>query len=313
MSRSVGCGYLFRLEPYRMKGSGSLSTGGSCPGLELRVCVLGSGSGGNCTAVRIGEQVLLIDLGLGPVTVRRRMQVAGLGVEQVSAVCLTHLDQDHFRPNWIKHLLRHGIAVCVHRVHLPVLEQMPGFLDLEANELVRVFEDDGFHPLPGSTVRAATVRLAHDAAGTVGFRLHTPGGDLGYATDLGHVPPRLVDLFRGVHVLAIESNYDPPTQRGSPRPALLKKRIMGGAGHLSNEQAFEAVRQIVAASPPGHPQHIVLLHRSRQCNAPALVRQVFAQDPAIAQRLTLAEQGACTAWLAVRMPFRASTQPALWK
>jgi hypothetical protein len=34
-------------------------------------------------------------------------------------------------------------------------------------------------------------------------------------------------------------------QIDSPRPWFLKQRIMGGSGHLSNEQAFDAVRTIL--------------------------------------------------------------------
>ncbi len=45
------------------------------------------------------------------------------------------------------------------------------------------------------------------------------------------------------------------------------------------------------------PNHIVLLHRSRQCNCPKLVRQLFSRDARIAPRLTLAEQYEPSGWL----------------
>jgi phosphoribosyl 1,2-cyclic phosphodiesterase len=102
-----------------------------------------------------------------------------------------------------------------------------------------------------------------------------------------------------VDLLAIESNYDPPMQLRSKRPLFLKRRIMGDAGHLSNEQAFEAVRRILDRSPDGSPRHIVLLHRSRQCNCPQTVREVFARDGRIAARLTLSDQRRPTRWFEV--------------
>ena len=45
------------------------------------------------------------------------------------------------------------------------------------------------------------------------------------------------------------------------------------------------------------PAHIVLLHRSRECNCPKLLREMFSQDPRIAARLTLSEQFERTDWL----------------
>jgi hypothetical protein len=122
----------------------------------------------------------------------------------------------------------------------------------------------------------------------------------GFATDLGRVPAHLIERFEGVNLVALESNYDPEMQRGSDRPWFLKERIMGGRGHLSNEQAFAAVKAILDQCERGRrrlPDHIVLLHRSRQCNCPKIVRGVFERDERIARRLVLAEQYSRTEWL----------------
>jgi hypothetical protein len=89
-------------------------------------------------------------------------------------------------------------------------------------------------------------------------------------------------------------------QVNSARPWFLKQRIMGGAGHLSNEQAFNAVRAILDRAQRVRgclPSHIVLLHRSRQCNCPKVVRHLFHQDPRVAERLTLSDQYRRTDWL----------------
>jgi hypothetical protein len=114
------------------------------------------------------------------------------------------------------------------------------------------------------------------------------------------VPEHLIDGFAELDILALESNYDPGMQLASARPWFLKRRIMGGRGHLSNEQALEAIRRIFEKADRRRgklPAHVVLLHRSRQCNCPRLVRKLFARDPRIAQRLTLAEQYSRSQWL----------------
>jgi len=97
-------------------------------------------------------------------------------------------------------------------------------------------------------------------------------------------------------VLAIESNYDREMQRAADRPAMLKRRITGGRGHLSNDQAKAAIHAILDRSVRP-PSHLVLLHLSRQCNCPRLVRRLYADHPALADRLCVTSQHARTDWL----------------
>ncbi len=89
-------------------------------------------------------------------------------------------------------------------------------------------------------------------------------------------------------------------QVASPRPPALKSRIMGGLGHLSNEQSFDAVRSIAATCDL---RHIVLLHLSRHCNDPALVHRLYAERaPHLLSRLTITNQWEPTPLLNVDGP-----------
>src|SRR5690606_32751719 len=103
---------------------------------------------------------------------------------------------------------------------------------------------------------AFTVRTAlapHDERGACVFRLDLPGAvgtpgakgamgaaAIGYATDLGRCSAPIIELLGGVDTLAIESNYCPRLQVRSGRPLQLRQRIMGGAGHLSNQECRDA-------------------------------------------------------------------------
>jgi hypothetical protein len=71
---------------------------------------------------------------------------------------------------------------------------------------------------------------------------------------------------------------------------------MGGRGHLSNLQALTAIRKLLDRTRR-LPDHIVLLHRSQECNCPDLVRELFSNDRRIASRLTLAQQHERSPWL----------------
>ena len=268
--------------------------------MSLEICILASGSGGNCTVVRTPSGVLLIDAGLGPLSAARRMEGSGIHVRQISAVCLTHLDHDHFSPSWVRTLIRLQIPVFCHASRVDELLQRVDHHPLghELGRLIQTFDGHPYQGLP--RVHLQPIQLAHDRAGSHGFVIEGFGCRVGYATDLGRVPPALLECFTNLDILALESNYDPQMQLDSGRPWFLKNRIMGGAGHLSNQQAFEAIVRILnrmEKSARRLPQHIVLLHRSLECNCPKLVRKFFGRDARIAQRLTLAEQFERTQWL----------------
>lgn len=286
--------------------------------MSIELCVLASGSSGNATLVRTPAGVMLIDAGIGPRTCAKRLNGTGVGVRDVRAICLTHLDSDHFRTTWLANILQQQIRVYCHRKRSRALlniaqssAQDPAVASAFA-QLLRPF-DESFEPLDGLRVRS--IGLAHDETGSHGFVMNGFGCRVGYATDLGHVPSELYDRFCDLDVLALESNYDVDMQRNSARPWFLKNRIMGGSGHLSNDQAFDAIRELLGRCESAGrrlPSHIVLLHRSRQCNCPKLVRRVFERDPRIAPRLTLAEQFARTDWLRPRpMPPVSGEQLAL--
>jgi phosphoribosyl 1,2-cyclic phosphodiesterase len=158
---------------------------------------------------------------------------------------------------------------------------------------VQTFDEDSFELAPG--VRSVPLSASHDELGVSSFRIDIASpqfsASVAFATDLGRVPERLIDHFRGVDVLAIESNYCPRMQMASQRPEFLKRRIMGGSGHLSNQQAVEAIHAI------GPRDHVVLLHLSRECNDPALVASLHeGADYA----LTITDQDVPSRWIEVR-------------
>ncbi len=275
--------------------------------MAIELCVLASGSGGNATLLRTPTGVMLIDAGLGPRVTSQRLVGTGVRLADVSAICVTHLDRDHFSFNWIETIIRREIRVFCHTRRVADMLQYAVGNGAEAGAAkdfaaqIIGFDDDPFEPLDGLKFRP--VHLAHDRNGSHGFVAEGFESRIGYATDLGHVPSHLPELFCGLDVLCIESNYDPQMQQDSPRPWFLKSRIMGGKGHLSNEQAFAFVGKVLDRCEKrqlGLPQNVVLLHRSRQCNCPNLLRALFARDARIAPRLVLTEQYERTEWIRPR-------------
>ena len=210
---------------------------------KLRLCVLASGSSGNCSVLTIGEglttRVCLIDAGLSPRKTRALLLEQGFRFDQVDHILVTHFDRDHFHLGWQAARLER-IRIHAHVDHAFAAKRA-GISDTN----LRLFEEP-FALWDHLTVSFA--RLAHDSLGVTAFRVESQNASLGYATDLGRATDDLTRALHGVGTLAIESNYCPRLQMDSNRPAFLKKRIMGGAGHLSNQEAADAVKQI----DPGH-------------------------------------------------------------
>ncbi len=263
--------------------------------MSLRMTVLGSGSSGNATLLALGEgeaaRYILLDAGLSPRATRHRLVRVGVALQQIEAIVLTHLDGDHFRHGWLRVCRRFGITIHCSRRHFRSARARGGpgcqFTPF----------DDGFTL---ADARFEPIPLAHDALGTVGFVIEWEGRRLGFATDLGRVPRALLQRSVDLDALALESNYDRRMQLASGRPGFLKSRIMGGAGHLSNEQSLEAALEIADQS---RLQHVVLLHVSRECNRPQIIRALY-QDraPHLHAILQISRQDEPTPWLTIKHP-----------
>lgn len=275
--------------------SGSSISGSSIPGGEIardgpppELCVLSSSSGGNCSVISVGSgparRAILIDAGLSPRRTRALLGEVGLGGVPIVAALVTHLDTDHWNPSWLT-ALPASCTVFMHRAHVSRAERQ-GML-YRRTEVLPSCADAECEPSPGVFVR--TMLASHDDLGVAVFRLRfATGQSLGFATDLGRPSAAVAEHLSGVGVLAIESNYCPAMQAASDRPAFLKRRIMGGSGHLSNEQSAAMVARI---KPTGG---VVLLHLSRQCNTP---EQASAVHRAHGDRVVIARHDRPTPWV----------------
>jgi len=218
------------------------------------------------------QRITLLDAGLSPRRTSRLLTELGLRMDQIDDVLLTHLDRDHCVPTWASALPQHA-RFHIYRSHRARAERM--------RILVRrtyLFDEANPAELPdGLTAHIASA--SHDELGVAVFRIHAHGCEtpvLGYATDIGRVTDPIVDHLRGVHTLAIESNYCPKMQMQSGRPRFLTDRIMNGSGHLSNAESAEAVARI---APKGN---LVLLHLSKECNTPEIARSHHRGNPIVA-------------------------------
>ena len=225
----------------------------------MEVCVLASGSKGNCIYVSGGGTSLLVDAGISAREIVARMGAAGLAPEALQAVLFTHDHVDHFR----------GIDVFSRKypVRLFANEGTAAGIELGCPKLAcewDIFETSSSFDIGGLRVEAFTV--PHDAADPVGFVFDDGESRLCLATDLGQATPLIRSKLSQCHAAILESNHDYEMLMQSERPWPLKTRIAGRSGHLSNDDAAA----LLCASMSERLHTLLLAHLSDECNTPSL-------------------------------------------
>jgi phosphoribosyl 1,2-cyclic phosphodiesterase len=87
--------------------------------------------------------------------------------------------------------------------------------------------------------------------------------------DSGEVTPTMLEAMRQADLLVLESNHDRQKLLRGPYPYALKQRILSTTGHLSNDQAAEAVLRTWRTDGL---RWLWLSHLSRTNNTPAIAR-----------------------------------------
>ena len=220
-------------------------------------CSLMSGSWGNCHFVRAGGTSMLIDAGQSGKRILANMAVAGCGDgSSLSAILVTHAHRDHIT----------GVGVLARRLSLPVyategawFEMGPAAADIPA-ELRFTIDCCGKWSLGCLDLEAFPT--SHDALESVGFVVRHGEEALGIATDSGVFTSRMERVLQGVEVLVLEANHDLEMLRKGKYPQYLKKRIAGIDGHLSNDDAGNALQRIAGDGL----RKVVLSHLSQENN-----------------------------------------------
>ena len=234
--------------------------------MGLQICVLASGSSGNCTLVRSDDTAILVDAGLSGRETARRLESVGVSLDQVQAVCLSHEHNDHTAGVSVLHR-RHGIALFANSSTIEALNRDNGTSALRWS----VFQTGS--PFVVGSLRIEPFSVPHDASDPVGFIVSHGAMRIGVVTDMGSVTHLIRERLRPCRAIVLEANHDVEMLQGSDRPWSLKQRILGRQGHLSNEHAADLIADIAG---PGLEQ-IFLAHLSAECNRADLALKTTVQ------------------------------------
>lgn len=232
----------------------------------MQFTILGSGSGGNCAYLETPNTRLLIDAGFSGRQIRQRLAAIARSPETLHGILITHEHSDHIA----------GLIGLATKLQIPVYcnrltkEAIESQLQIQIN--ARIFETGS--SFEAGDVTVDTFSIPHDATDPVGFLLHTPSGNIGILTDLGHPTKLVIERVRTANILLLEANHDLKMLQDDPRrPWSLKQRILSRHGHLSNDGAADLAEQVVSATLT----HLYLGHLSRDCNRPELAHRVVSE------------------------------------
>jgi phosphoribosyl 1,2-cyclic phosphodiesterase len=233
--------------------------------VAVHLTILGSGSSGNCAYLETEQARLLVDAGLSGRQIRQRMLTLGRAPENLTGILITHEHSDHIQ----------GLTGLAAKLNIPVYcnrltrEAIDAQLQLKLD--FRIFNTGASFEV--GDVCVDTFSIPHDAYDPVGFLVHTPEGNIGFLTDLGHATKLILQRVRSANVLVLEANYDRQMlQDDTRRPWSIKQRIISRHGHLSNEAAAQVVEEIVSAEL----HHLYLGHLSSDCNKPELAHRTVS-------------------------------------
>lgn len=226
------------------------------------VAPLGSGSAGNAYYFESDGTSILVDAGLGPRETRKRLELVERNIEHVKAMVITHEHYDHIR-GAERIARKYGIPIYLTRGTLNASR-----IDRDDTNIV-VFENNTTFSIGELNVHAR--RTLHDAADPSCFVIEARDGTrVGLASDLGHADETVVRHLSECDGLFFEANHDLDMLRMGTYPWSLKRRIMSRFGHLSNDDAMNAVQRMMGADL----KMLCMIHLSEKNNHESIVRDL---------------------------------------
>lgn len=255
----------------------------------MRFATLASGSKGNAALVEHGSNLILVDCGLSGRMLEQRMQQLETSIADLSAILLTHAHSDHHK----------GLNTVVKKSGLtPYMSQGAAkLLELSTRDYQRITAGQVFTLADGLAVTPITI--PHDSLEPLMFKFSAAHARLGLATDIGAPNDYLVEQLNDCGVILLECNYDPQMLSDNIKyPPMVKQRISGNTGHLSNEQAGELLARIAQQDL----RLVVAGHLSENNNLPELALDALKlalRTSAYAPALEAVVQHSCSKWFEV--------------
>ncbi|MBF8438106.1 MBL fold metallo-hydrolase [Halanaerobiaceae bacterium Z-7014] len=230
--------------------------------MAMKMAVLASGSSGNSIYLSTDNTAILIDAGLSGKELERRMKSVKLNPEDISAILVTHEHGDHIK----------GAGVLSRRYNIPIYASA-GTWKAARKKLGKIgkgYERTIEESWQLGDFEITSFPIPHDAAEPVGFVVSDGDVNFGLATDIGYIADELYDHLKDLDCILLEANHDIDLLREGSYPGMLKRRIRGNEGHLSNDETAELLPELLKTNEKSSCPVVLLSHLSAENNRPEL-------------------------------------------
>ncbi len=236
----------------------------------MRLCSIASGSSGNCIYVGSETTHLLVDVGISGKRTEAGLNHLGLKVSELDGILITHEHADHIN----------GLGVIARKYGVPIYATKGTIEAILTSGCAGKIEESLFHEVREDVklgIKDLTInpmRISHDAAQPVAYRIAYGNRKVGICTDLGVYNEYTVECLKGMDALLLEANHDVKMLQVGPYPYYLKQRILGERGHLSNENSGRLLCRILHDKL----ENIILGHLSKENNLPELAYEAVRME-----------------------------------
>ena len=236
----------------------------------MRLCSIASGSSGNCIYIGSEATHLLVDVGISGKKAEAGLNELDITGRDLDGILVTHEHVDHIA----------GLGVLARKYHIPIYATPGTISAIQKCSSVGNIEEELFVPVrPDNRLCIKDLvinpmKISHDAAEPVGYRVSYGCRRVAVCTDLGYFNDYTVECLRGMDAVLIEANHDVNMLQVGPYPYHLKQRILGDRGHLSNENSGRLLSRILH----DNMKSIVLGHLSKDNNLPELAYEAVRME-----------------------------------
>ena len=233
----------------------------------FKFCSLFSGSSGNSSLIQTENTKILVDVGVSSKKITESLENLEIDPNTIDAILITHEHSDHTA----------GISIFSNKYDIPVYANKETWNALKIQKEKIHEKNICYFDFTDFSIKDLTISpfsIPHDAANPCGFNIFKGEQKISIATDIGHITTDILDKLSNSSFILLESNYDLNILKCSKYPFLLKKRIYGENGHLSNDEAGKTISYLAS-----HGVHNVMLgHLSKENNFPELAYKTVVEN-----------------------------------
>lgn len=234
----------------------------------LKFCSLYSGSTGNSLFVQNNNTKVLIDAGVSGKKIVEALDSIDVNPNEIDAILVTHEHSDHVQ----------SVGTFSKKFNIPVYansktwSKIPKEVQKISKENIFTFKTSEDFVVGDLVIHP--FKTPHDAIESCGFNIFDGKTKISIATDLGHVTPEIQNCLKGSKFALLESNYEPEVLRICSYPSLLKSRIAGPNGHLSNNVAGQLISDLIESGLAT----VMLGHLSKESNFPEMAYETVLSE-----------------------------------